>query len=185
MGMGKEFVIVIIEWLLFAIINVVFISYLAIFFKKKNITIKYYNKNFIIIIFSLLLSTIVPLSLGTVGVTIGWPKAAVIVLFLTGFSLLLAVCGIIFFLLQYIAIGFTSTDIEFLGEKIPLEKVYKTQLVKEKNKFYIHYYESKRGQKKYGFKLTSPAFDFIKENEHLIEEKMLKSNTELKSTEAK
>ncbi len=174
----KSSVIFIIELVLFFALNVILLSFVFTFYQKtkKNKYIKkYLNKILLISIFSILEASSIPLLIGMLGVFIWWTDViwANVVFTILVLLLLFIVAGLLFFMLQYIAIGITDTHIEFLGEKIELNKIYQLNVNEKKLRYYIHYYEGRRGQKKYSFKMNSMAYSFIIENENLLKEKML------------
>ncbi len=175
--MKNNLVISIIEFCLYLAISGIFFGYLIVY-KKRNYNIKYANKKIISLIIVLLNLSLVPI---TISIILTSNKTTSLIMLILGFVILISVCSIIFFGLQYIIIGFSEKNIEFLGERIPFNKIERLTINETKNKYYIEYIEGRRGHKKYSFKMNTKAFDFIKSNQDTIKNRMDLSATSVKT----
>ncbi len=169
----KGIITPIIAIVLFVALSIM-ISYYWIIFNKKKYNYKYVNKKILILIYSILGISIIPIVLSLLSNLFKWNNSIFIIMSVFSFAILLSVCIVLFFFLQYIIIGINEENIEFMGEKIPMHKIFNLKTSSSKNKYYIEYYEGRRGKKKYSFKLNSLAFNFIKEHENFIKDKFLK-----------
>lgn len=154
-----------------------YVIYLYLFLKNKSKYKKIFiNKKMIIILFIIFGINFIPALLTFLIYFILEIVIFFWVMVSLEFLLTLIAASIMYFMCQYICFAISENRILFLGEYIRLNKIYKTEINLNKSLYIIHYLEGRRAKKRYNFKLNSLVYNFIKENENLINEKITPLN---------